>query len=217
MAMPHCGHTIAVACSNAQKAKVGAGCAAAVCCALASFCRLSRATELAAASQRAICRCSIHPQRMPWMCTQPCGALLGCEHPCRGTCGACLRGWVCQELGLGAPALPNLATRQEGSTLDVQLPAGTGQLALPAADQLSHAACKQVCGRSLFCGHSCEAWCHQGSGCPPCRKPCAVHCSHSACRQACGEACPPCAEPCTWECEHQVSSHAARCPANMAA
>ena len=142
---------------------------------------------------------------MPWMCSRPCGALLGCEHPCRGTCGGCLQGWVCQQLGLGSAALPNLPTRQQGSTLVVQLPTGDRQLSLPAADQLRHAACRQVCGRSLFCGHSCEAQCHQGSGCPPCRRPCAVRCSHSACGRACGQACPPCAEPCAWECVHQVS------------
>lgn len=141
---------------------------------------------------------------MPWMCTHSCKSLLPCEHPCSSTCGKCLQGWVCQQLQLGERALPNLATQQQGSSLTVELPSGTQRMQLPAPDQCSHAECRLACGRTLFCGHSCEGRCHPRSQCPPCAKPCGVRCSHSACQKKCGEYCPPCAEPCTWECPHEV-------------
>jgi hypothetical protein len=145
------------------------------------------------------------PQNKPWMCSHACNALLPCEHPCTSSCGRCLEGWAAHELGFRSPAVPaSLETEQRGSTLTVRLPSGDRVLRLPPPAEWLHRKCTGACGRTLFCGHRCEGRCHQGSECPPCRKPCGVQCMHSKCGKACGDLCPPCAEPCPWDCPHQV-------------
>ena len=51
-----------------------------------------------------------------------------------------------------------------------------------------HMLCKQRCGRSLACGHSCASTCHGAdTACPPCSQPCAASCPHGKCKLMCGE------------------------------
>lgn len=67
-----------------------------------------------------------------------------------------------------------------------------------------HGICPQICGRNYTtCKHQCEAACHGGGNCPPCRKACEVSCSHSTCSRQCCDPCAPCAEDnCASSCPH---------------
>ncbi|KAF3937521.1 hypothetical protein ABW19_dt0208308 [Dactylella cylindrospora] len=71
---------------------------------------------------------------------------------------------------------------------------------------IKHRQCRELCGKSSrACSHNCTRFCHEGTPCPPCQRPCDVRCKHSKCSKTCSEPCQPCAEVCNWACEHQKS------------
>src|ERR1700738_3957585 len=77
----------------------------------------------------------------------------------------------------------------------------------------SEGGCKELCGRRLDCGHSCEYLCHAEIRhlVVPCRKPCErgrPDCGHS-CPKRCSEPCGKCTVPVTnvvLKCGHSLSS-----------
>ncbi|GLJ17597.1 hypothetical protein SUGI_0306460 [Cryptomeria japonica] len=126
---------------------------------------------------KATMHCSENPAT--FSCKEPCSNVLspGCEHICRGTCGACKQ---------GTSHIPC----KERCSRD-----------LPCGHQCM-ASCSEICPP---CMHPCEKWClHSrcthpcGKLCILCREKCEWNCQHYTCDHLCYETCsrPPCDEPC---------------------
>ncbi|CAG8485643.1 8192_t:CDS:10 [Ambispora leptoticha] len=121
-------------------------------------------------------------------CPSVCGEILECGHECRSVCDDCQKRTI--RANNVNPELDNVTPMPIKRT--------------------NHAKrCQQVCGRNLYCGHTCEKTCHEGQPCPPvCAEPCDWKCVHQGeCPLTCGAPCNrlPCNERCEkkLECGHQ--------------
>ncbi|KAH4209175.1 hypothetical protein HBI81_042970 [Parastagonospora nodorum] len=88
-----------------------------------------------------------------------------------------------------------------------QCPGSCGHCKSKTVDNKSvvkHAKCMEKCHRKMgTCNHACGRYCHDGTDCGLCQKPCEVRCKHSKCPHKCHEPCAPCSRSCEWSCEHQ--------------
>nr|XP_054769133.1 NFX1-type zinc finger-containing protein 1-like [Lytechinus pictus] len=113
-------------------------------------------------------------------CYIPCGELLKCGQPCKGTCGGCSQGLY---------HLPCNETCKKKLVCGHQCNLKCGAPCL---------SCKKKCSRrcrhlqcNLLCSDPCE-------GIDECMKRCKWRCDHYECKKLCFELCdrPPCDEPC---------------------
>ncbi|CAG8518815.1 4362_t:CDS:10 [Funneliformis mosseae] len=115
-------------------------------------------------------------------CNDICGKMLNCNHECSNRCH------VCQDLS---------------KPRDIRKIKDVMNCGIVPIERTKHAECKNLCNKSLFCGHKCVKQCHEGSACSPCGAKCTISCDHLSCDKRCIEPCSVCAETCPWECEHQ--------------
>lgn len=101
-------------------------------------------------------------------CSEPCGALLDCDHRCKGQCGTCLQGRLhraCMEK-CERPLVCGHICKADCSS------------ACPPCQ----AACPMKCAHSR-CTKKC------GDPCSPCQEKCHRACKHQKCGNICGEKC----------------------------
>ncbi|XP_068247242.1 NFX1-type zinc finger-containing protein 1-like [Palaemon carinicauda] len=118
-------------------------------------------------------------------CSEPCGAMLDCEHRCKGQCGTCLQGRLhvaCKEK-CERPLVCGHICKADCSSACPPCQA-------PCPMKCSHSRCSKKCG----------------DPCNPCQESCQRACQHQKCRNVCGKMCSGklCELPCTktLECGH---------------
>eukprot|EP00033_Pygsuia_biforma_P004585 GCRY01005027.1.p1 GENE.GCRY01005027.1~~GCRY01005027.1.p1 ORF type:complete len:2003 (+),score=401.39 GCRY01005027.1:144-6152(+) len=188
--MPQCGHTQMLRCSaDPAKEKCAKPCDKLMDCGhkcprkcyqdclKASECSASVEVNLPCGHVQQI-RCSQQHQLETIKCQTPCSAVLGCGHPCRGTCGSCKQ------------STDHISCGHMVERLLVCGHIVSQQCSIKTAP-VCHKRCTRVCVHSK-CGQSC------GSLCPPCQEKCAWRCPHHRCTKLCWEPCdrPPCNRRC---------------------
>lgn len=130
-------------------------------------------------------------------CSEPCGEVLDCDHPCGGQCGSCLYG----RLHI-ACAKKCERTLPCGHVCKADCSAECPPCTDACPLKCKHSRCRKKCGEPCTncqekclrsCQHqTCEALCSRKCSVPPCKKPCPkrLRCGHP-CVGYCGDPCPP--------------------------
>ena len=142
-------------------------------------------------------------------CPVQCEKILGCGHPCRGTCGTCTKTGNDEKVVLQHVKCVVVCGRHFGTC--------NHSCSRPCHGGSACGLCPSPC--EVSCGHSrCNKKCHEP--CAPCIQDCSWFCEHQGrCRMPCAAPCNrlPCSKRCTQPlpCGHQCPSLCGEiCPVN---
>ncbi|CAK1556370.1 unnamed protein product [Leptosia nina] len=111
------------------------------------------------------------------LCNKPCDTMLGCDHPCKGSCSKCWQGRL-----------------HEPCSSKCEKEIICGHWCMEPCNMICPP-CNRPC--EVSCPHSkCKNQC--GKPCVACKEECVRRCMHAQCNKLCSDPCsvPPCSEPC---------------------